>query len=499
MAAPPIPNVGFSFPNNNLGQTPQSPSNIIAVIGPCTHPQINLNEARSVGGSADNVITQAGCGPAADLAANLVQGGATVVVVPCAYTPATPSAVTKVGGGTSVMTVTGSPFDRYMKVIAEVLRAGTPGDATPPRIRVSLDNGLSWTGATNVAADGVFADLATITGLTLHFTVAALALAAKYSFSVPFPTVAAADVVTAAVGLRTSTESHSMVYVAAPFDRTDTETIAATVATFIPKKKFVCLFSETVDADGDTEAEWMAALAEDFEGVAIDFLCVAAGYAPVRSVSIGSVMWRSIGWLAAVRASQVAVSRDLGAREDGALCPFASASTGGVPVTKPVASAANPSPLPAGFFIHDEALVPGLNADQFMTIMSHADALAGYYITNPNLMSGPVSDYKLLQYRRISDEAARLTNIYFTLVLSGDILLDASGRVLSKEAEKWQNGNNAYCAPLVSNQNVSSLGTVVGLGANIINDEPIPVDVLWQPKGYPKVFAVRIAMSRTAV
>ncbi len=499
MAAPPIPNVGFSFPNNNTGQTPQSPSNIIAVIGPCTRPQIALNEARTLAGSADNVITQAGYGPAADLAANLVQGGATVVVVPCDYTPATPSAVTKVGGGASVMTVTGSPFDRYMMVKAEVLRAGTVGDPVPPRIRVSLDNGLSWTGAINVPSGGVFTNLVATTGMTLHFTVAALALGAVYSFDVPYPTVAAADVVTAAIALRTSTESHSMVYVAAPFDRTDTETIAATIATFIPKKKFVSLLTETVDADGDSEAVWMAALSADFDGVAIDFICVSAGYAPVRSVAIGSVMWRSIGWLGAVRASQVAVSRDLGARADGALCPFASASTGGVPVTKPVASAANPQPLPAGFFIHDESLVPGLNADQFMTIMSQADVLTGYYITNPNLMSGPVSDYKLLQYRRISDEAARLTNIYFTVQLSGDVLLDSTGHILSKEADKWQNGNNNACAALVDNQNVSSLGTVVGLGANIINDEPIPVDVLWQPKGYPKVFAVRIAMSRTAV
>jgi hypothetical protein len=432
MAAPPIPSVGFSFPNNNLGQTPQSPSNIIAVIGPCTRPQIAVNEARTLGGSADNVITQAGYGPAADLAANLVQGGATVVVVPCAYTAATPTAVVHTGGGASVMTVTGNPFDRYMSVIAEVMRSGTVGATPPPRVRVSLDNGLSWTGEINVPADGVFDALAAYTGMTFHFTVATMVVGAKYTFSVPYPTVAAADVVAAATGLRTSTEAHSMVYVAAPFDRADTETIAAQISTFIPKKKFVCLFTESVDADGSSEATWMAALSADFEGVAIDFLCVAAGYAPVRSVSIGATMWRSIGWLGAVRASQVSVSRDLGAREDGALCPFASASTGGVPVTKPPSTAANPQPLPAGFFIHDEALVPGLNTDQFMTIMSEPGALTGYYITNPNLMSGPVSDYTLLQYRRVSDEIARLTNIYFTLVLSGDILLDSNGFILSK-------------------------------------------------------------------
>jgi hypothetical protein len=153
--------------------------------------------------------------------------------------------------------------------------------------------------------------------------------------------------------------------------------------------------------------------------------------------------------------------------------------------------------LPAGYFIHDEGLVPGLNADQFMTIMSEV-GLVGYYITNPNIMSGPISDYNLLQFGRISDEVARLTNIYFTLRLSADILLSASGVALEKEVSKWETGNNTALSGLVDRQNVSALGTTVSRTANIINNEEIPVTVRWQPKGYPKVFAVTVAMSRTA-
>src|SRR6478736_7268276 len=131
MPAPPIPKVTFRFPNNNLGLTPASPGNIIAIVGPCTRPDIPLATPRTIGGSPDTVVAQAGYGPAADLAANMVQGGATVVVVPCAYTAATPSAVTHAGTGLSVMTVTGSPFDRYMQVIVTVTRAGTVGASVP--------------------------------------------------------------------------------------------------------------------------------------------------------------------------------------------------------------------------------------------------------------------------------------------------------------------------------------------------------------------------------
>jgi len=496
MSAPPIPRVGFRFPNRNLGQTPLSPGNIIAVIGAGTIPDMVLNTPRSLGGSPDNVVNQAGYGPGPDLCANLVQGGATVVYVPCDYTPATPSAVDHEGTGTSVMSVTGDPFDQYMQVIVTCVRAGTPGDAIPPRVTISLDNGNSETGQLNIPADGSLDVLADTTGMTFEFTAAALVAGDTYTFSVAYPTVAAADVVTALQGLKASTEPFSMIYVCGPFNKADTDTILTEVATFEARKKFVGgLFIESVDADGDSEATWMADLAEDFEGEASDLLCVSAGYMPVRSVVLGCLMWRSIGWGAAVRASLVAISRDLGCREDEALTSFGTVATQGPIISTPVIDGA--IALPDGFFIHNEALVPGLNANQFMTIMSE-EGLPGFYITNPNLMSGPMSDYNLLQFRRISAEVARLTNIYFVFQLSKDILLNSEGLVLDKEATKWEQGNNTALGTLTTRQNVSSLGTVVGRDANIINNEAIPVTVRWQPKGYPKVFDVTIAMTRTA-
>lgn len=498
MSAPPIPRVGFRFPNRNLGQTPLSPGNVIAVIGAGTIPDMTVNVPRSLGGSADNVVDQAGYGPGPDLCANLVQGGATVVYVPCDYTPPTPTAVTPGSGntGATVMTVTGDPHDQYMGVIVTCVRAGTVGGTVPPRVTVSLDYGNSSTGAINVPADGDLDALVATTGMQFEFTAATMDLGDTFSFSVPYPTVAAADVVTALRALRNSTEAFSMVYVCGPFGRADVDTIVAEVATFESRKKFVAgLFVEGVDAGGDSESTWMANLATDFEGEANDLLVVSAGYNPVRSVVLGCLMWRSIGWGAAVRASLVAISRDLGCREDGALTSFGTEATQGPLITKPLLR--NAVALPTGFFIHDESLNPGLNADQFMTIMSE-EGLAGYWITNPNLMSGPLSDYNLLQFRRISAEIARLTNIYLTLQLSKDILLSADGLILDKEAKKWEQGNDTALAGLTTRQNVSSLGTVIGRDSNIIDNEPIPVSVRWQPKGYAKVFDVSIAMTRTA-
>lgn len=492
MAAPPIPNVAFRFPNNNLGATPPSPGGIIAVLGACTHPGLDINEPRTIGGSPQNVVDVAGYGPAADLAANLVQGGATVVVVPVDYTPATPSAVTHTGTGLSVMTVSGDPFDQYF-VRVRVVRAGVAQSDPAPGFVVSLDNGNSETGTIRMPDNGVYSGLAATTGLTLNFTAASMVVGDLYEFTTGAPTVAAADVVSAITALRKSTEPFSVVHVVGAFDASDVNTIYDEFATLQPKKRFAALFVETVDGNGETEADWMADLEADFGGtVQNDYTCVWAGNDFVRSQVLNCLMWRSVAFLASIRLSQVAVSRDLGAGLDGPLLPFVN----GAPVVFPKRNGV--SGMPAGYFIHDEALNPGLNANQFATQMSK-DGETGYFVTNPNIMSGPTSDYSLLQFRRTSNEIARLTNINLSKQLSDDVLLNPqTGKILDREAKTLEQGNDAACSSLVGAQNVSALGTIIGRDADIINFEPIPVTVRWVPKGYLKSFDVTIAVSRTA-
>lgn len=475
----PIPNVFFEFPNNGLGLTPLAPSNILAVFGASSLGDINT--PTSIGGSPLNVSTQFGYGPGASLAANLIQSGATVVFTKVDSTPATPSAVTHVGTGVSVMTVTGTPFDRY-DVIVEVLRAGTAGTDPEPGFRTTLDGGRTWSKEIRMPADRTYEGLEATTGLVLNFTAATLVVGDTYTFTVAAPTVIAADVVDALVALRQTTEPFSLVYVVGAFDRTDTATIVDTVATFIPKKKFCRVITETVDAGVDTEADWMADLADDFAGFESDLASVAAGYIGIRDVLTNAVLWRSIGQLAAIRAALVQVSRDLAAVADGPLPPY----KGAVPV--------DGTPAP-GCFVHDEELVPGLNADRFMTIRS-AVGLNGYYITNPNVMSGPTSDYDLLQFGRVADLCAYYTNIFFTQQLSNDILLNPSnGRILEKEAKSLEQGNNSANDQLTANQNVSALRTVVSRVDNLITTRTLNVSVQLVPKGYLKVINVTIAFT----
>lgn len=481
-----IPNVTFNFPANGLGNTPPSPSGIIAVVGPTSIG--TAGSPTSLGGNAQNVVDVFGYGPAADLASNLVQGGSTVVVCKTAATAGVVGSVTHTGTGVSVMTVTGNSFDRY-DVIVTVVRAGTAGSDPEPGFTVSLDNGRTTSNEIRMPADRTYEGLQAQCGIVLNFTAATLVVGDTYTFSAAAPTSTAAQVVTALAALQAGTEPFSYVYVTGAYDAADCVTINTKVGTMRdPGKVFAGLILESVDSDGiDSEATWMADLSADFDGTfQSNFASIAAGYIPVQSAVLGSYLWRSIGWLAAVRMSLTAVSRDLAAVADGALTPYKNAS----------ASLAGRF-VPSGHFVHNENATPGLDADKFMTIRSFPN-LIGFYITNPRVMSGPTSDYRYIQYVRVVDEAARLADIFWTQQLSADVLLNPSnGRILEVEAKKLESGSDEAMSALVRNQNVSALATQVARDDEIINTETLTVTIQIVPKGYIKQIPITVTFTKS--
>lgn len=481
----PIPNNTFSFPNNGLGNAPPSPGNVFAIFGASSAG--TAATPTPIGGSPSNVVDQFGYGPGPSLAAAIVAGGGRVIFNKVAHTAATPGAVTKAQGtgaslGAGVMTVTGDPFDRY-DIIVTVARGGTVGTTPTCAVKISLDGGRTESKEVTVPLSGEVAVFASITGLTFEFDLAAIVAGNTYSLYVPAPTVSAASVVTAMTALKTSVNEFSLCYVCGGFDADDCVTIATEHATFQPRKRFSGLILEALDDEAvDGEATWAAAQIADFVDFQSDYVAIAASYIGVPDTLTKAILWRSIGWPAVIRAAQVSVHRDLAAVEDGPLTGIA----GGPAISG--------TPAPSRF-VHDEDLNPLLNDHRFMTIRSFP-GLPGYYITNPSIMSGPTSDYDLLQYRRIADEVARRTNIFFTQKLSGDLLRNpTTGNILETEAKSLEQGNNQALDELKTQKSVSDLQTTVnrtptGAGNNIIQ-----VTVRIVPKLYAKGFDVTIAFA----
>lgn len=482
MAAP-IPNTTFNFPNGGLGIQPSDPANIVAVVGASSAG--TAAEPVSIGGRVSNVTDQFGYGPAPSLAAALIRSGATVIFVKATSTGGTPTAVTEGPGvGTSNMTVAGTGFDRY-NVIVTITRGGTAQTDLTCAFTVSLDGGRTTSNEITLPANGVYTGLAATTGITsLTFSAGTLIAGTTYSFDVPEPTVSAANAVAALTALKLSTFAYALIHVAAPFDAADVATVVAEVGAIVSRKRFCRVILEALDETDETEAEWMTTLTEDFVSSASDLMMVGAGYFPILDAVTGTwYPWRNIAWFATIRAVQVAVHRDLAAVADGPLAPWANAP------------AAIAGVIPAGKFIHDEDITPGLNAQRFLTIRSFP-GLPGYYITNPNIMSGPTSDYDLLQFGRVADAAARFTNVFFTQQLSNDVPLNpATGKILEIAAKSLEQGNDAACSSLVAGKSVSALQTTVSRDDNIIVDRELSVSVLMVPKGYIKTIPITVGFT----
>jgi len=479
----PIPNTFFSFPNGGLGIQPSDPSNVIAVVGASSAGTADI--PTSLGGRVANVVDQYGYGPGPALVAALIRSGATVVFTKCAATQQAAGTVTEGPGvGTSNMTVTGTGKDGFF-VIVTIVNPGTAATDTDITFTVSLDGGITTSGAIVLPVSGIYTGLVTTTGHTLTFSAGTLTAGSTYSFDTPPPVVAAADVVAALTALKLSTFSYGLIHVAAPFDATDCATVAAEVSSIVSRKKFTRVILESLDEDDETEAEWMATLTADFVNFSSDLATVGAGYITILDGISGTYYgWRSISWLATIRACQVAVQRDLAAVDDGPLTPWLTEGQGAVAVLANVPVSTK--------FIHDESSVPGLNAQRFMTIRSLV-GYASYYITNPNVMCGPTSDYDLLQFGRVADKAARFTNTYFTRQLSSDVDLNpATGRILEVTAKSLEQGNDTACADLKASKNVSALQTMVARDDNIIVDRELTVAVKMVPKGYLKVITIQI-------
>jgi hypothetical protein len=211
-----------------------------------------------------------------------------------------------------------------------------------------------------------------------------------YSFSTTAPTWAAADVATAVDALKASPKNAALLYVAGPSSKAQSDTVVSSVGGYVARKKFVRLLMEAVDiASGQTEAAWMTAISTDWSTASNDRLVVGAGAARVSSAVSGIKFRRNIGHLALVRAGRRNISRDIGAAEDGSLCP----QYEGTNTTGPLSGA------PVDTVYHDEGLNPGLNDNRFMTVTT-IEGLTGYFVTNPAIMTGATSDFDLLQLGR---------------------------------------------------------------------------------------------------
>jgi hypothetical protein len=484
----PVPTVTLNVLDGGLQQNLQQPGNILYVIGPASQgPYWQVLTSTN----PQDFVTQNGYGSGVECAAFTANSSGT----PVAYVavPVTGGANTSVfsstvNGSTSAVTLSGTPFDNYYGLVT-VLTGGTIGQ-TGIQLGISLDAGRTTYQTANLLAATTYA--IPNTNLTLAFGTGGLVAGDSYKWistegvwtdasiqsavnaMIPLPSLTPLDlIIVGGSATRTggaSTAGAGTVGVTSG----DVTAFDGYMTTLFNKRRFSRLLCHAGDAawggsSTETEATWSTSLQTAFAASSSLRVGVTAGHYNAISPLSQVQFRRPLLWQAAARDAAVAIQVDLGRVKDGSLANM---------------------PLPTkadGYLYHDEAVNPGLDAARFMTAFSIAGK-PGLFITNPNLMAPPGSDFNWLQHGHVMDATCQISLNYLVNLLSDSVRVNAStGTILAQDAQNIQQQLYALLfSGLVTTNAASAVGVVVNQQNNILTSAQLIVTVSVTPLGYIK-------------
>lgn len=394
----------------------------------------------------------------------------------------TDGTVTPGSGWVGTVTQASSPADNYEIMIAIVVAGGLGvGQFT-----YSLDNGNTVSPYVQIPGGGVYA----IPGSGIFLTFASTFVANDlYSFDSVTAGFSGSDVtaaMTALGGLQTSFGFVHIVGTAAT--AAAAASLAAVVQTaldsFESTFRYAFAFVEcptlgTLVVSGgnairDT-ADTDSVVAAAFANVVKIRTSVCAGDADMVSQVTGRIVRRNAAWAISTRAAQVEVGRDLGAVADGALASVTA-------------------------LYRDEFATPALDAARLATLRTY-EGLDGFYVSNANMLATTISDFQLVQYRRVMDEACRITRRALLKYLKGNVRVDTkTGFILEQDALAIEKDvNRQLNAGLVAPGQASGASCHLDRSTNILSTSNEPVEVRVTPLGYFEEISVKIGFNNPAL
>jgi len=391
----PIPSVQITDVQGALGVMPAyGRGDIAVVVGPSTDGPLVTPVGQ---GKTADVASNYGKGPLVSLASRLIKktGKAVICVRTNITTDGACGAVDSTGvTGTSVPTADASvdPYDEYEAHI-EVVTGGTIGSAGIT-YKWSLDGGRTQSAITSLGT----ANSITITAGNVKFDLAAGTLVAgDVFFCRTTPPLEDADDLEEAhtaigeTGLTWNFAVYANVVTAAKFAAIDTW-----LDTLWGAGKFKAARCNARGPNvGETEAQYLAAMALEFGATSSEYIALAAGYCEFIDAMAGSSrqLRRPASWATTCRAldRRVIPSRnDLGQVDLG-------------PISADLVIRDANLSRKAG--LHDEALDPGLDALGFETLYFDED-YNGVLCTTPHVFASVGSDNYLWQYRCVKNRWA---------------------------------------------------------------------------------------------
>jgi hypothetical protein len=411
-----IANVNINVQDNGLGQQNPGQGNALVVVGPCSGGNVPINTPLA-SAQAGAFVTAGGYGPATQLAELILsESGNTVILIQSdATTPGANTAVHSASANTSTsaVTLTGTPNDTFYGLVS-VIAGGTIGTG-PITLAVSLDAGRGTYKTVLLGTANTYA--IPNTGITLAFGAGALVQGDQFYWVSTEPQssdAAVSSAVQVLLGLPFGEQPIVIYDAGCAATGSDVVSYDASMTTLFNGRRFmrrVCAARDALWGGTSTETEnaWIQSIEASHVNDDSLRVGVSAGHYNITS-PIDQVQYRRpASWLAAVRNSQVAIQVDLGRVSDGALAPLT------LPI-QPTWPPAVTSPAPGssdGFLYHDEAKTPSLDAARFMTCRTYV-GFPGFYITDPQLMAPPGSDFNELEHGLVIDAACLVWYLFAT-------------------------------------------------------------------------------------
>lgn len=469
-----LPEANLAIKDGGLGVAADSSTGTQAFVGTCSSGTANTEYQFTDSQTMKDTL---GTGPLVEQAANVLAaaGGVVLCVKAPSSTAGAAGSVTPTKTGTATLGVTGGALDSYdVKVVA--VQGGATLAAGTATFKYSLDGGRSYSSEIAVPTSGVYA--IPETGLTLTWTYStgtAFVAADQWVFTTSSPTFtllemgAALDVV-----LNSNTKVFQVHVVGAPTTPADAAALAAALDTKMSSaetSKFRYL-NGLCECPEDTDANVKSA----FASFSTTRVSVGAGYCYLTSsVKTGVQYKRNIAWAASARASAVPPHEDLGKVKTGPL--------------KFVQS-----------LVRDEFKTPGLDQARFITARTHIGR-PGAFITNPRVMSGPTSDYKYLQHRRVMDIASAAVRDAQLEYLNDSVRVNKdTGLILEEDARSMEafierKLRDAVTAP----GHASDVQVLVDRTTNIISTSELKVTYRVIPLAYAKFISGTISFFNPAL
>ena len=475
-----VKSVNITILSNGLGAVPPGGGETIAVVGVSSSGTVDTTIESSV---PSDFTDDYGYGPGPQAAGFIAQhgGNSTIFVKSDVTTAGSNSAVTHTGTGASVMTVTGTPNDTYY-VVVTVTTGGTVGVAGC-FLTVSLDAGRTTYSTITLGTATTY--LIPNTGITLNFTAATLVAGDTYTFVSTEPKWNTTQLASAMDALLASGKAFKNVLVVGDISASEAATVKTEMTAFFNKKQFSRAFANARDAtwggtSTETESQWITAITTDFAGLDADRISVSAGNYNVVSPYSQTQFRRPLSWVAAAIDSTVTIGQDISAVALGSL-PM---------ISKP----ANDD----GFIYYDAQDNAALDTARFLTAQL-LRGKPGWYMTNSNLMAAAGSDFSILPYGEVVDEASRVAYLFFTNYLGGSVRVDSTtGFILAADA----NDIDARCTAQLQaalGAGVSSIRCVVTRNSNILSTKILTATIQIVPLGYINVVNLTLTFINPAL